>query len=127
MDGRTLARFPFLIPFWALSNGFLRVARHTPKAFSVVPDGSVNAARQGGDLLLRMPFLASVRDAHFEATIAGPCRNHIYVMFPVKVTSPQHSAIPKHLATRRGLIPRTQHVFCGRIRQLSTQAWSRQP
>ena len=26
-DGMTLCRFSFLVPFWALSSGFLRVAR----------------------------------------------------------------------------------------------------
>jgi hypothetical protein len=29
MDSRTLARFSFPIPFWALSISFLRVARHS--------------------------------------------------------------------------------------------------
>jgi hypothetical protein len=30
LDSRSNARFPVRIPFWALSSGFLRVARHSP-------------------------------------------------------------------------------------------------
>jgi len=35
MDPRTLARFSFLIPFWALSISFLRVARRPPTAIGI--------------------------------------------------------------------------------------------
>jgi hypothetical protein len=40
MDSLTLARFSFLIPFWALSSGFLRIARIPPEA-----NASVNTSR----------------------------------------------------------------------------------
>ena len=39
IDSQTLARFSFLIPFWALSNGFLR-ARETTRA--VGSDAQIN-------------------------------------------------------------------------------------
>jgi hypothetical protein len=34
LDRRNLGRFSVLIPFWAPSSGFLRVARHSPEALN---------------------------------------------------------------------------------------------